>query len=309
MVRLLFLLAASAAIPALAQMQSGTQHPGILITCDTTFDAPGRYVLTEDLSCEGLPWDDGSLLVTANDVEIDLQGHYLGFNYGGLMVGSWTSGVSGFRLRNGEIGTGPDGVPVNLFNVSNSKLEDLRISAYKGCGLGIWGGGYNTFRNISAGGLYGGMVMSNSRSNSVTQSSFSCGMLHQSFSAWGSDDLVFSGNNACSGVAFDGRWMKIEDSMFQELLSVSGSNNQISNNNIGGGVPYVDLEWGMSVTGYDNMIQGNTIAATWKGLLIDGAGNMVRSNTGPSARDASGYCTYNHWKDNTFATVDPGCIR
>ncbi len=292
------LLAAAAVVAVPAQMEPAVT-PGIPITCDLSFDVPGRYVLTEDLHCVFYPVTR-RILVSANDVEMDLQGHMLQIQGGGLDVVD----VSGFTLHNGTIRAYAEmgGNALSFVNVTHSKIEDAQIAAatYPYTGMAITGGGHNVITNADISGSMGSLWMSDSHFNSITNTTFFGA--ESGLHLYG-DDLRFSRNEeytGSSGTLIDGTRVLIDDCHFAGSLHVRGSDDQVRNSSI---------LWEFTVIGTENMIQGNTVLAPTWGLTVGGTDNMVRLNTAYKAKDLTGSCAANKWRDNSFTTVDPDCIR
>ena len=99
---------------------------------NTVIDAAGSYVLVTDLSLSSNSTADAAIVITANGVTLDLNGHQI-TGPGGLQgVGILVDGAKGVTVRNGHIAYMFIGVRVA--GSSNVKLNDLNI---RGMDIGV----------------------------------------------------------------------------------------------------------------------------------------------------------------------------
>ena len=125
---LLFALAAgtlfwSAPLPAEG---TGTQ---VVFRSGTTIDAPGNYLLLNDISTGG---PGPALTITSGGVTLDLNGHQITGPGGNRETGIMIDGASGVKVFNGYVAYLGFAVVVN--NSSNVVLRDLHI---RGQGVAI----------------------------------------------------------------------------------------------------------------------------------------------------------------------------
>ena len=125
---LLFALAAgtlfwSAPLPAKG---TGTQ---VVFRSGTTIDAPGNYLLLNDISTGG---PSPAITITSGGVTLDLNGHQITGPGGNRETGIMIDGASGVKVFNGYVAYLGFAVVVN--NSSNVVLRDLHI---RGQGVAI----------------------------------------------------------------------------------------------------------------------------------------------------------------------------
>lgn len=128
--------------------------------------------------------------------------------------------------------------------------------------------------------------------------------------------MAESANNS----AFDiiGNHNRLTDSIarciilaFGGCIDVIGNENRLINNFVTAtGSP----GHGFIITGDNNVLRGNrAIRNDSIGIIVTGTGNNLQRNTalGNSLdlRDTNGDCAHNTWRQNTFRTSDPACIR
>ena len=125
---LLFALAAAMLVwsTPLSAEGTGTQ---VVFRSGTTIDAPGNYLLLNDISTGG---PSPALTITSSGVTLDLNGHQITGPGGNRETGIMIDGASGVKVSNGYLAYLGFAVVVN--NSSNVVLRDLHI---RGQGVAI----------------------------------------------------------------------------------------------------------------------------------------------------------------------------
>jgi parallel beta-helix repeat protein len=255
-------------------------------TCGQILSSPGNYYLPASLTC---PSTSG-ILVTANNVNIDLNGNTLNGSGGGNH-GIITSkdnnpppgdctGVRGLHITNGTI-TGFVNTGVFLCADSPTNM-----------------GGHVDHMNITGNSI--AMVLANSNNNQIEDNNLS-----QSVPAYGLL-LVASNDNEITGNLIYGNTVGI-------YMNFGYSNN----NNIHANVVANSAGVGIQVQqGNNNRIAENVVSGPSYGIVLGPgtagetiSGNTAFNNTPFDLYDENFTCSMNTWRGNLFAAAYPACIH
>jgi parallel beta-helix repeat protein len=265
---------------AIGNVFAATPLPG---TCGMNITTPGSYVLQDDiLNCSTTSGPNAAITVTADDVELDLNGHTLS---GGKTVdcktascsgyGVFINGASNVTIKNGTITSFCEGI---LFlkgrdytrerSLRNITIVDNRILNN---GRGLYGNRTGTLRHLRvadneiSGNCWGAIVL---------------------FNAWGveiKDNIIC--NNGKYGVSLTGsKWAEIIHNSFV--------------NNTNGVVFYSNSN--------NNAIYGNAFCHNYNGILVySGKNNKFIQNSLLESKNIqahnAGKNTWggNFWSDHT----------
>jgi len=224
----------------------------------TTITEPGSYIVTRDISNGG-----NVIEISANNVDLDLGGFTLD---GGVGVVAWD--VSAITVRNGKIDTG-EGVGIDFYNVNGFSIRKITDTNWDDQAWVIHGTNgiiedNHFLRDQDGFYVYGSKIII--RRNILT------GWI------WLDADHSVVCDNIASGVQV-GWWQD------------GGDDNQILRNNLSGG--------GLHVAGHRNLIGGNLITNGFEyGVYITGNDNVHRGNIARGGNGDPASC------DNPEATAD-----
>lgn len=310
-------LAASLAFAETAPEAVRIQMP---VTCGARIEAPGAYFLAQDLDCSDLTVSGRPAVEIVSDhVQFDLHGFTL---KGGVSVSDATK----VTIANGfvELSFGITAMPaIGFSNVQNSRVERVTVrNGSAAAGLAMQGGGNNLIRENDIRSSGEGIFLASAVADSIIRNYIGGTGIGLFVHDTVRDAVIVS--NEISGSDFGsgsvrGSRILLEDCRFTGNLRVSGEKNSIRNNTFNG----PDWRTLVGIAGNGNLIEGNTITADSymamfgaSGMHVAGSGNVIRANTASGAVapgfDLSGpdnTCTANKWRNNTFDTASPDCIR
>jgi hypothetical protein len=312
-------LAASLAFAETAPEAVRIQTP---VTCGTRIEAPGAYFLTQDLDCSDLT-NAGrpAVEIVAGNVQFDLSGFTL---RGAISV----SDATRVRIANGKVDVFAGIISmatVQFTNVQNSRVERLTVrnAGSVGAGLSIYGGGNNLIRENDIRSSGEAIFLGNSAvGDSIIRNYIGGTGIGLGVADTVRDTVIISNEidgSDMGAASIRGTGILLEDCRVHHPLSVSGDRNRIRNNTITG----PDRRTLLGISGTGNLIQGNVVTNSSDmvlpaggGIYVGGSGNVIRANTVSGATapevDLSGpenTCTENRWRNNTFSTASPDCIR
>jgi hypothetical protein len=268
-------LTAAAAMPA----QTATS----ITSCGYQITAAGVYALATDLG----PCPSDGVDVRAGNVTLMLNGHTIIGTLGGS--GVRVAGVANVIIQGPGI-VEQFGSGVAFTNTSNSKLLGV-TSEYNVVGVGPSNNPDDSSSNNTGLALTGNVIARNS---------------YQGINTNDSNDEIASNavvvNNTNPG-------------SLRPAILLAGNKNNLHDNQVAGS--YI----GILLNGTGNLVRFNSIfGALGAGIdVVGGTGNTIANNIaqgnglteGPQfdLYDSNGNCTANTWRNNTFLTASPACIR
>jgi nitrous oxidase accessory protein NosD len=257
-----------------------TQAATPIASCGYQITAAGTYALATDLG----PCSSDGVDVRAGNVTLMLNGHTIT----GTLGASTMAGVAVTAVANAII-QGPGvveqfgGSGVAFTNTSNSKLLGITteynvvgVAASNNTGLHLAG-------NVIARNSFQGINAANDSNDEIA-----------------SNAVVVNNTNP---------------GQLMPAILLAGNNNTLHDNQVAGS--YI----GILLNGTGNSVRFNSVfGALGAGIDVGGGtGNTIASNIaqgnglteGPQfdLYDSNGNCTANTWRNNTFLTASPACIR
>jgi parallel beta-helix repeat protein len=289
--RLIVTLALSVAAVAFssAPASARTLACGQVITTSVTLEA-------DLLDCPG----DG-LVVGANGITIDLNGHTIAGRYGGDSCQSDCLGEDGIdnragydrvTVRNGTIRTFETGVA--LVGVARSRLSGLTIVArapiaYPRVGVSVVGSSRNVVDGVTVTGGGPSLLLSDSDRNTIAGNHLSGELSQHAGDAV--QVLAGSNHNRLAGNTIDanGAGLVLRDSRanvaagnsidtgLSDAVTLTGATSNVLRGNT---VSTDGPTWGIRLSGNLNLLDSNRITAAYRGgIEVLGVLNAVQSNT------------------------------
>lgn len=244
-----------------------------VVQCIDVLGPGGRYQLTGDLDCL-------LVMITIQDgASLDLNGYKLSAPDGDTEINLIGTGTI---LKNGDVGPSAH-YAIRVGGEGGHTVKD--VVAPSGDGTVLVESNNNRLINNTISGVNSGALLIGGNNNELRGNTIVCGRL-----------LFF--DLAC--------------------VNIVGTANIVIDNDIsfslGSPTCTLDLNAGLGIHGDANLVRRNLVTNSIVGIRIDtGSENVIARNTALhnclDLVDATGDCTHNTWRNNTFETSSPACIK
>jgi parallel beta-helix repeat protein len=302
---------------AFAALQTAQAQLIPVTNCGQTLDAPGEYVLMNDLSCEQASGDFDGVRITASNVTFHLAGHTISSsvcdpsrNVTGIFV---VGGITNVKIDGGNVSGFNDGI---VLSASNSSVTGVKVTGACQSGIHVQGTN-NLVENNTATDNGDGISLISTKRTIVHCNNLSdnlrtgvvvsgTGRAEGFFEANIIEDNILCNNGFAGGFGvaiFNGSYNIIRDNAVNHDLNgifIDTPNNRVRNNTVNGSL---DVGIAIGSSGSPSVVRYNTVL---------GSGKTDMS-------DDSGGCGANIWRDNTFMTdlvngvpdggMGSGCIK
>jgi hypothetical protein len=245
--------------PAHAVTPLGQSSMPVIIT------VPGSYIVTQNLTgVTGGPTAGIGILVAADDVTLDLNGHVLTGVPGASHAIFVYLAHQNFSVKNGHIRGWP-GDGIQAPTARNTHVHDVRVSACSGYGIRLGAGSLVEHCGVMSNGLVGIQVRDGSFVTECT--------------SVGNGGNGIEASNGCSvvnNVIFVNRGNGIR----------AGSGSRITGNHcMSNGTFIAGSRSGILIDGSGSVIKNNHVAGSDRGFDINGNNNIFVENTAADNND------------------------
>lgn len=274
-------------------------------TCGQTLNAPGEYILEQDLVCVDTGADINGVIIAASNVAFHLAGHSIS-----AVACDLTRNISGIYVQGGLTDVKIDGGKINGFNdgvvlaASDSRVHGMSVS--NACAFGILAQGSNNLIDTNYVTTSGDGVALVPSSHSRIKANMLSGNRRAgvAISDFADSNTVENNILTNNGVSGEGYGVAIFNGHGNIV-----KHNAINQNDFGvrvGTAVYRDGTLGLRNIVRENTLNDNAKTGIWLENAV-GAPSRIRRNTvlgsdSVDMQDDAGSCGGNGWEKNTFIT-------
>ncbi len=274
-------------------------------TCGQTLNAPGEYILEQDLVCVDAGGDINGVIITASHVVFHLAGHSIS-----AVACDLTRNISGIFVQGGLTQVKIDGGKINGFNdgivlaSSDSRVHGMTVS--NACAFGILAQGSNNLIDTNHVTTSGDGVALVPSSHSRVKANTLSGNRRAgvAISDYADSNTIESNILTNNGVSGEGYGVAVFNGHGNTI-----KHNAINQNDFGvriGSAVYRDGTLGLSNIVRENTLNNNAKTGIWLENTV-GAPSKIRRNTvlgsgSVDMQDDADNCSGNAWQNNTFIT-------